>query len=247
MNPSVIRLESAGYATWSADETSVLGGWAVGSNGGFTRRVNSATVVGDADASLETRDQIAEWFARRGASIAVRLTPLVTPATRSAVHDTWSLAEVDETRVLTRPTAVGPRSEVETVDLYDPDFAAELFAYNDRGPSTAAAFGRLLGRIENGTGLWLPGVVVGIAAIHDHIAMVYSVAVSERERGQGWGTAAMEAASGWAARSGASHLGLQVEGANVPALALYESLGFEEIYRYSYLQPVPDDTHADDT
>jgi ribosomal protein S18 acetylase RimI-like enzyme len=45
----------------------------------------------------------------------------------------------------------------------------------------------------------------------------------------------MSALAGWAAEQGATTAYLQVLGDNLPALALYERLGFLEHHRYRYL------------
>lgn len=237
MNPSVAQLEDAGYATWSADELDTIRGWVVRSNSGFTRRVNSATAVGSADTSLEARDAVTQWLAQRNADLAIRVTPRWDSDTLAAVKASWSLDEVDETVVLIRPTRSAEASNVCTVAVDDPVFTRELLDLNDHSDTTLPAWMRLLARMEDGVGLWVPGVAAGVAAIHGGIAMVYSVAVHPSQRRLGWGVAVMDAASAWGASRCATHIGLQVLGTNTAALSLYDSLGYEEVYRYSYFEP----------
>ena len=47
----------------------------------------------------------------------------------------------------------------------------------------------------------------------------------------------VQSALKWARQRGARFAWLQVEADNAPALGLYRSLGFDEIYRYHYRQP----------
>jgi GNAT superfamily N-acetyltransferase len=47
----------------------------------------------------------------------------------------------------------------------------------------------------------------------------------------------MRAALDWTRRVGATHAAIQVVSDNVPAINLYTSLGFSEVYRYHYRQP----------
>jgi len=53
-------------------------------------------------------------------------------------------------------------------------------------------------------------------------------------RGMGYGRAAMSAALNWVRSRGAHHSALQVLADNLPALNLYASLGFGEVYPYIY-------------
>jgi GNAT superfamily N-acetyltransferase len=53
----------------------------------------------------------------------------------------------------------------------------------------------------------------------------------------GYGRSAMGAALNWTRSRGAHHSAIQVLADNVPALALYGSLGFGEVYPYSYRRP----------
>jgi ribosomal protein S18 acetylase RimI-like enzyme len=70
--------------------------------------------------------------------------------------------------------------------------------------------------------------------------VVTAVTVDERHRRRGLATAVMAGLGTWARDRGASSCVLQVAGSNVPALSLYERLGFTEHHRYHYrLGPEP--------
>ena len=239
MTDLVAEIEHTAYETWTADEQAEIGGWTVTSNGGFTRRVNSANVVGSADTSLATRDAIRAWLAERGAPLAVRVTPLVDPETVVAVESTWGLDRIDWTPVLSMevPPHGGDAFGVQVMPASDERFTADLVEFNNRSDTSLPAWKRIIERLgDSGAGLWIPGTAVGIVAIHGPIAAVYSVAVHPDFRRQGCGSMIMAAATRWAASRGAERIALQVFGTNEPALAMYDSLGYEEIYRYSYFQ-----------
>ena len=65
---------------------------------------------------------------------------------------------------------------------------------------------------------------------------VTAVTVDERYRRLGLATAVMAGLGAWARDRGARSCLLQVAGANTPALALYDRLGFTEHHRYHYRQ-----------
>lgn len=80
----------------------------------------------------------------------------------------------------------------------------------------------------------LPGAT-GVAAYDRDWVGFRSVEVDPDRRRQGLGLRVMSALLGWGAELGATAAYLQVLGDNVPALALYERLGFVEHHRYRYL------------
>ncbi|MDN4160228.1 GNAT family N-acetyltransferase [Nocardioides abyssi] len=80
----------------------------------------------------------------------------------------------------------------------------------------------------------LPGAS-GVAAYDRDWVGFRSVEVDPDRRRQGLGLQVMAALLEWGAELGATTAYLQVLGDNVPALALYERLGFVEHHRYCYL------------
>lgn len=246
MTVSVEQIERSGFAAWSPDETTMIGGWTVASSGGFTRRLNSATTSGSADTSLETREAIRSWLKERDADLTVRITPLVDGDTAAACATGWGLAPVDRTHVLVReswrPEAV---QRVIVVQAGDSVFTQELFRLNGRDQAKLGSWQRIVERIgDRGVGLWIPGVAVGFVAVSHNIGSVFSVAVGPNHRRQGFATQIMDAANAWFGDQGASTLFLQVLGTNTPARRLYERLGFVETYRYHYLQVASGERNA---
>jgi ribosomal protein S18 acetylase RimI-like enzyme len=235
---SVELLELAAAATWSPDSHAVVDGWRVSSNGGFTRRLNSATAVGLAETSLEAKRAVARWLEERGSPLVVRITPLTDPTTADSCGRNWFLEPRDETVVLTKAidgNAATP--DVAKVDPLDEAFVDEFFSLNGRRPEDDDTWPQLVGRVvPDATGLWVEGVAVGFVAVSGSLAFTYSLAVESAERRKGLGTRVMAAADAWAVDKGARSMVLQVLGTNTPARGLYERLGYVEAYRYHYLQ-----------
>jgi len=239
LTPSIGRIERAGYLAWSPEETASIDGWSLVSNGGFTRRLNSATVHGAADTSLETRDAIVGWLADRGAPMTIRVTPLIDLDTITACERTWGLASLDETYVMTRLLPSDRDcSGVEFVEVGDETFVDELFALNGRTSSVRRQWQGIVERTgSSATGLRIPGDAVGFVAVSDGIASLFSVAVRPSLRRQGVATRIMDAAFVWSVERNAEIMALQVLGTNEAARELYRKLGFVDAYTYRYLQP----------
>lgn len=77
----------------------------------------------------------------------------------------------------------------------------------------------------------------GVAAYGDDWVGFRSIEVAPEHRRQGLGVAVMDVLLEWGAERGATTGYLQVLGDNVPALALYERLGFVTHHAYRYLAP----------
>lgn len=237
----IAALEAASYATWTADESDILGGWDVTATSGVTRRINSARAIGDATVDDITLGLLDEWFRLRNIPFVVRQTPLMSEETSDAVRERWGFGPVDETRVLTRSTARGEESDVQMVPITHRGFQSDLAELNRRRSMQDATIRRIYRRVEGrGAGAWLPGRGVAAVVRDGDRAAVFSVAVSPDMRRTGLATSLMRAASSWAKDQGVRELFVQVLGTNMAAIELYEGLGFTEQYRYRYLQPSPD-------
>jgi len=78
-------------------------------------------------------------------------------------------------------------------------------------------------------------VAKAYGAIHDGLLVVESVATDTDYRQRGYSRKVVSALMTWAKTQGAGASCLQVLADNIPALALYASLGFNrELYRYHY-------------
>jgi GNAT superfamily N-acetyltransferase len=80
-------------------------------------------------------------------------------------------------------------------------------------------------------------VASGVAAYADDGVGFRGIEVSPDHRRQGLGRTVMAALLEWGAERGATTAYLQVLGHNVPALALYASMGFQTHHAYAYLTP----------
>lgn len=239
MTVDIADLERALYDTWTSDQSACIAGWTLHSNGGFTRRVNCATAVGSPDTDPEAFGAISSWLTERGGAPIVRVTPLLSTETVDSVMNSWGYEAFDETVVMTGSvTAAAVAGHIDVVSVNDEGFFTDINVLNHRAESSKPAWRRLLARIDDrAAGLRVPGVGVALVAASGRIAEVYSVAVAPDARRRGIANALMDTATAWAAEHGCDTMSLQVLGTNDGALALYDRLGYHEVYRYHYLQP----------
>lgn len=236
---SIADIERAGYDTWTSDSSVDMDGWTLHATDGFTRRVNCATAIGTPDTSEDARSRLDQWLTERGGALVVRVTPLLDASTVADVTSGWGYRPIDDTIVMSAPIVSRSRpDDVVTRRVDDDGFFRSVSDLNDRKPSSAPAWRRLLGRVsDRAAGVTIDDVAAGIVVASGRYAAVYSVAVAPTARRQGMASRLMAASTNWAAQQGCDTMFLQVLGTNTGALALYETLGYSEIYRYHYLEP----------
>ena len=210
------------------------------SNGGFTRRANCATPTARSATDDDVRAALSSWLEHRDAPLVVRITPLAQPAIEASILGTWGLVVADETVVMTKTLNARPAGRPRAVDASGREFSKLLLALNDRPPEVIGPWTRMVERLgESATGIQDDESSAGFVAVTGGYAAIYSVAVAAMHSRQGRATDIMRSAESWAFDRGARTAFLQVRDDNEPAHVMYAGLGYEECYRYHYLQPEP--------
>jgi ribosomal protein S18 acetylase RimI-like enzyme len=170
--------------------------------------------------------------------LVVRVTPLAADHVLAQTEKSWRLGPADETVVMTKPLGAALSGGFTLIDPANPSFAAELLRMNGRSADAIGAWTRMVRRLgDDAIGVWEEGRAVGLATVAGALAAIYSVAVDAAHRRKGLATEVMEAAEAWAKERGATTAFLQVRDDNHAAQVMYTRLGYEERYRYHYLQP----------
>ncbi len=117
---------------------------------------------------------------------------------------------------------------------------AAMAALQGHTRGEAALYRRILGHVAVPAAFASVGdgpdgvAALAVAAVHRGVVCYHSVVSDPNRRRQGYGRRIMAGLAHWAAEQGARAACLEVEAANRPALALYDRLGFRELYRYHY-------------
>jgi ribosomal protein S18 acetylase RimI-like enzyme len=247
METDCLRLEELQANAWPSFSTMLVGGWIVRFAEGYTRRANSATpLYGGSGANPDWRliEGIAERYRVHGLRACFRLPePLASNGLASGLESRGFAREA--------PTVVMAKELAENQGARgssDPEFdSCERFTKEWVG-----AVSRMQGRegVEDKlsrvleaiapecryAAMRVGGVIAaaGLLVVEDGWAGVFDVVVDPKRRGKGLGRRLMRGLLDTASSIGASKSYLQVMEDNGPALALYESLGYEPAYRYAY-------------
>jgi GNAT superfamily N-acetyltransferase len=228
----ILALEEVAARGWPAPETERLGGWLLRAGEGWTRRANSALLLGDPGLPVpEALEQVNRWYAQRGlpGRLAVPL-PTMAPADHVAARLGWA-AELD-VEVLTAPVVPAPVDpEVRLAATPSAGWAAVYQAKTVppvgvrvlTAPETVT-----FGSLEHGG----TTVAIGRGVVVGDWLGVAAMEVRPGHRRRGLAARMLRALLAWGAAQGATRCYLQVEAGNEAALALYRRAGFVGHHRY---------------
>lgn len=240
---TIARMERILLATWPPLETAERGGWVAGANGGFTGRANSVTVLArtspdDIDALL---GWVQDWYQRRQAPPAFRLTPLsadLGPPLTDRGYRWWrngASVMVGELSPLTGLAT--PRDYLTTSSPAADD---DWYGLSGHGADARATLSTMFDgvappslhvTISHDRG----SAAIGRGVVHDGHLAIFGMETAPEHRRRGLARAVIGHLARWAVDLGAVGATLQVELGNDGAHALYDQLGFTDLYEYTYV------------
>lgn len=226
----IAELEEAAALGWPALETERLGGWLLRAAEGWTRRANSALVLGDAGVP-DALERVEAWYAERGlpAWLAVPM-PAMAPVDHAAERAGWvSPLDVQVLTAPLRPTPPDPG--VLLADALSPEWAA-VYAARTVPPVgvrvlTAPETVTFASIVEHGV-----TVAIGRGVVTRGWLGIAAMEVRPEYRRRGLARRVLGALLAWGASSGATRTYIQAEATNTAALALYQGHGFQAHHLY---------------
>lgn len=244
---AILRLEERSFNAWPALEVALVEGWLLRFAEGYSKRANSASALMPVGTSESTLMLVQEQYRARGVPCCFRLTPLAPPRFADFLAARgWR--ELDETSVEVvdlhdRGGRSPGRGSLQTSGRPTRDWIAGYARASARADLKPGIAERMLRQIATPATfavlLDTDGVEVayGMAVLDRGMVGLFDIVTRPDQRGRGYGRTLVDALLAWGHGQGAHQAYLQVTTANAPALALYRSFGFREVYRYAYRVP----------
>lgn len=244
--PSVRTLEYLAFNAWPAFRTLLRDDWVLRFADGYSKRANSVNALaaarGTPVAALERRIGEAEaLFARLRIRCVFRLSPLMDPQVATILGARgWPAFE--ETIIMVAALAAGPvlPAGVTVATSRDDGWSRGYMTFNGVPPARQSIHDRMLDSIVPAAGFAIAHGEHGVPAAfglgvaeQDHVGL-FDIVSDPALRRAGHGRRVVEGLMAWGRSLGAAHAYLQVVATNLPAIALYERLGFREAYRVHY-------------
>ncbi len=245
-------IEECALNAWPPPRQMVLDGWLLRFADGFTRRANSVNPIYPGTMEVGPKVALCERiYQERGLRCVFKITPLAQPEGLDTALEKLGFAHEAETAVqVLEPLAHALES---TGPGQGGPGEAELLVSESGGGAWLEAFSRLNevagfnraaleGILAHITGeRWFASlqaggktVACGLAVRERETVGLFDLVTEAGERRKGHSGRLIRGLLGRAGKAGATRAYLQVMCDNAPALALYEKLGFREIYRYWY-------------
>ncbi len=243
---TVRRYEAAGFRAWPAAAVHYDGTWVVRLTAGHpAKRLNSITPLdpGDIDGMADRIGRASRRFEAYGRPLTFRLSPLAG-STIAAHLDAEGWSRFDDSLVMRMPLADAPvENAIDQIPLRDISrFVSASLKVHGSDASLRPGLSEIIGAIQPEAGLFVlergDEPLATLICVHDgDLAGLFEIATDEPVRGQGHGRQLILSALKWARLRGAREAWLQVGADNGPALGLYRSLGFSDVYHYHYRRP----------
>ncbi|WP_419807964.1 GNAT family N-acetyltransferase [Sphingomonas sp.] len=236
------RIEAACQAAWPTTAETVLDGWLLRHSGGSTRRLNALHPTRDGPRDpAPVLAAARERLAAAGKPLTVRV-PAIATGLDAALDRLGFGPPEGETLTLSAPLPPANPPTPHRVALHDrvtPDWLALRVDFAGLDGAEAMRLHRDIGLVPSPARFALVSddavTAAGFGTIVDGWLVLESIVTSPSHRRTGHGRTLVTALMHWAAAAGAAHACLQVLATNIPAIALYRTLGFDrEAYRYAY-------------
>lgn len=236
-------LEELALNAWPSLQTIYDDGWVLRFAEGFTHRANSVQVIYPPSGELEAHIRRCEDYYRAWQQpCTFKMTPLALPkeldgtlARRRYREEAVTSVQIASLDSLEQPEKA---AVALTPDLTD-DWLNAFVKLRNIKVRDVDTMRQMVSRIAPETCYALlyrdqTPAAVGLAVAERGYVGLYDITVHSDMRNQGLGRQLVLYLLHWGKAHGAAHAYLQVMADNLPALRLYEKLGFHEVYQYWY-------------
>lgn len=240
-------IEEITLNTWPAEQSVLLNGWILRTASGYTKRANSVNpLYGSGASCTDVVDQIKlaeQYYEDVRLKSVFKITPYIQPANLDGIlaDRGYKIVEPSSVRLLDleKLSASDSRYSIQVQDNLSPEWLDTFTELGQLSIAQRDTLTRMLfsSQLQQGYALVLKEGVptaCGLGVIQNGYLGLYDIITAMDQRRQGIGEQLLLGLLQWGKSQGARSSFLQVVQANQGASALYDKLGFKEIYQYWY-------------
>lgn len=240
-------IEEITLNTWPAEQSVLLNGWVLRTAAGYTKRANSVNPLYGEESSLaDLTNQIKlaeQYYKDAGLKPVFKITPYIQPANldEALAERGYTVVEPSSVRLLELEGLATPdlRYEIQVQESLTEEWLNAFTKLSALSKDNGSTLTRMLSACLLQQGyilLFNNGVptACGLGVIQNGYIGLFDIITASDQRRQGMAEQLLLALLHWGKTQGATTAFLQVVQANTGASALYDKLGFKEIYQYWY-------------
>ncbi|MEO1067070.1 MAG: GNAT family N-acetyltransferase [Pseudomonadota bacterium] len=245
----IIKAERMVLGCWRAPKIVTKGNWLLCIADGLTGRANSLFILDPYDVAdfKERLNWMEETYRSEGLVPTVRLSPLVPRDVMEEVKKrgykvqkpSVALKRSLNIDAVTADVAQDATMTVDMMEHLSDEWLETLVRFTPRFEGQAALVKQMLVGVKGDTAYFAMRkngeTIALIMAIKDGDCLtVQNLVTQEEHRRSGLAERLMDHALKWGVKVDCTWCWLAVDGANTPALKLYDKLGFDDFYQYAY-------------
>lgn len=238
---NVLDIEHAAFASCPAIEQSSMPGLVLRSNGGYTKRANSANQLVNTstghDAIIEGCES---YFLERKQSSVFRLLSTCRNNLLDQKLALRGYQHIEKTYVMAQTVKLSEKAEHTIEQLTDKDWVDSFYQLSTDSDifkqqhlqmikSISAQHFTAAQRDPQGN-----IAALGIGVVENGYFGIFNIVTGKAHQRQGFSQLLISGLMNWARSIGAHTAYVQVKAENIPAVALYKKLGYREQYHYWY-------------
>lgn len=242
-------IEELTLNTWPAEQSVLLEGWVMRAAAGYTKRANSVSPLYGPEGQhtgLDVKYKILlaeQYYEAAGLNPVFKITPFIQPANLDEIlaEQGYDIVEPSSVRLLALQElpAVTGQYNVQIREELTEDWLTSFAGMSRLSAANRDTLRRMLSSscLKKGYALLLKEGIpaaCGLGVIQYGYVGLYDVYTAPEFRRQGLAEELLLSLLHWAKDQGVAQSFLQVVQANRGASALYDKLGYKEIYKYWY-------------
>ena len=235
-------IEEASLNSWPALQQMHYDGWLLRFARGYTKRANSITPLYPSLLLLDEKIGICESFYKEKRLPTIFRLPsfLETAPELDQLLERRGYRQMSHTLVLVAELAPEPHDHEPALSKVSLTTWLSIFSQLNQSPiEKHQPHQEILERIVSRPLFAVlrvdrMPVACGLGVLENNIFGLFDIITAADQRKKGYATRLVKGMLAWARQQKATHAYLQVVGTNRDALAVYERLGFREVYHYWY-------------
>ncbi|MBD3191985.1 MAG: GNAT family N-acetyltransferase [Candidatus Heimdallarchaeota archaeon] len=237
------KVEELAINAWPAHQTLLYDGWVLRFADGFTRRANSISPLYPSTLPLKQKlDFCRTLYTSKGLPVIFKLTSKVFPKNLDEVlaQEDYKKEAPTSVQILSsfQQFSIEPSEEISLFESLTNRWLKSFAQFQKRIKENLSSFRKILQALPFPHCFILysqkEDVGFGLGVVQGNWLGIFNIFVHEKYRRRGIGKQLTLHLINWGEKYGATKAYLQVMEENVPALTLYNKLGFQELYYYWY-------------